>query len=58
MSQEALASHESGRVQVSEVRGSEYVGAGAFTVFTIMVGTPILAGDPAIIPANLDAVHT
>jgi nucleoside-diphosphate-sugar epimerase len=58
MWREALEAHESARVQVSEVRSSDYVGAGAFTVFTIMVGAPLLAGEPGVIPANLDAVRT
>jgi nucleoside-diphosphate-sugar epimerase len=55
---DALADHEAGRVQVAEVRGSDYIGAGAFSIFSLLVAPAILSGAPASPPADLDAPHT
>jgi nucleoside-diphosphate-sugar epimerase len=55
---EALAAHLAGKVRVTEVRASDYVGPGAYSIFTIMVAPQVLAGEPAVVPADLDAPHT
>jgi nucleoside-diphosphate-sugar epimerase len=58
MWQDALAAYRAGRVAVTEVRGSDYLGTGAQTMFTEMVLPRIRAGRPALVPADLDAPHT
>ncbi|MFD4351662.1 NAD-dependent epimerase/dehydratase family protein [Nocardia sp. NPDC058518] len=54
----ALAAHEAGRIHTAEVRGSDYLGAGAVSVATAMVLPNVLAGRRAWIPADLDAPHS
>ncbi|MEQ4301191.1 NAD-dependent epimerase/dehydratase family protein [Plantactinospora sp. B6F1] len=58
MWQDALAAHEAGRVRVTEVRGSDYLGAGAQTLFTLLAVPKVLAGKRAYLPADLDAPHS
>lgn len=58
MWQAALASHDAGRVRVTEVRATDYLGAAANSPFTMMVGAPVLAGSPVWYPGNLDAPHS
>jgi nucleoside-diphosphate-sugar epimerase len=58
MWQDALAAHEAGRVRATEVRGSDYLGAGATTMFTMAVLPKLLAGRRATVPADLDAPHS
>ncbi|QES49269.1 NAD-dependent epimerase [Streptomyces venezuelae] len=58
MWEEALAAHDAGRVRVTEVRASDYLGAGALSPFTLMVGAQVLAGSPASYPGDLDAPHS
>jgi nucleoside-diphosphate-sugar epimerase len=55
---EALAAHLAGKVRVTEVRASDYVGPGAYSIFTLTVAPQVLAGEPAVVPADLDAPHT
>ncbi|MBU3062950.1 NAD-dependent epimerase/dehydratase family protein [Nocardia sp. NEAU-G5] len=55
---DALAAYEAGRVRVTEVRASDYLGVGAYSPFTIMVGTPVLVGSPVSYPGDLDAPHS
>jgi nucleoside-diphosphate-sugar epimerase len=55
---EALAAHRAGRIRTAEVRGSDYLGAGAVSVFTSIVLPAILAGRRALVPADLDAPHS
>ncbi|HEX8661012.1 MAG TPA: NAD-dependent epimerase/dehydratase family protein [Brevundimonas sp.] len=40
-----------------EVRGSDYLGRGAGSLFTLMALPSILAGREVVLPADLDAVH-
>ncbi|MBF9133501.1 NAD-dependent epimerase/dehydratase family protein [Plantactinospora sp. S1510] len=58
MWQDASALHEAGRIRMTEVRGSDYLGAGAQTPFTVLVVPKVLAGRRASVPADLDAPHT
>ncbi|MDT0306453.1 NAD-dependent epimerase/dehydratase family protein [Streptomyces sp. DSM 44917] len=57
MWREALAAHEAGRVLAAEVRGSDYLGRGAGSLFNLTVAPAVLAGEPAAYPADLDAPH-
>ncbi len=41
---EALAAHRAGRVRVAEVRGSDYLGAGAKSAFTMVALPAVLSG--------------
>ncbi|MGW6728033.1 NAD-dependent epimerase/dehydratase family protein [Nocardia sp. NPDC055029] len=55
---DALADHEAGRLRTVEVRGSDYLGAGVVSSFTVLVLPRILAGRRASITADLDAPHS
>jgi nucleoside-diphosphate-sugar epimerase len=58
MWQDARAAHDAGRVRVTEVRASDFLGAGAYSPFTLMVGAQVLAGSPVSYPGDLDAPHS
>ena len=45
-------------IRTAEVRGSDYLGAGAASVFTIGVLPGVLAGKKTAVPADLDALHS
>jgi len=55
---DALAAHRVGRIRTAEVRGSDYLGAGAVTPMTLLVLPKVLAGKRASAPADLDAPHS
>ncbi|MEV6928985.1 NAD-dependent epimerase/dehydratase family protein [Dactylosporangium sp. NPDC051485] len=55
---DALASHEAGRARVTEVRASAFLGAGAGSLYNWLVPAPVLAGQPAAFPGDLDAPKT
>ncbi|WP_031065589.1 NAD-dependent epimerase/dehydratase family protein [Streptomyces sp. NRRL WC-3742] len=55
---DALAAHRAGRVRVTEVRASDYLGAGAYSPFTLMVGAQVLAGASVAYPGDPDAPHS
>ncbi|MBB6350474.1 NAD-dependent epimerase/dehydratase family protein [Nonomuraea muscovyensis] len=55
---DALAAHEAGRVRVTEVRASDYLGAGAASLFTLLVVPEVLAGRPVSYLGDLDAAHS
>jgi nucleoside-diphosphate-sugar epimerase len=44
-------------VPAVEVRASDYLGEGAGSLFTLMTLPPVLAGKPAAMPGDLDALH-
>ncbi|BDT87535.1 NAD-dependent epimerase/dehydratase family protein [Nocardia cyriacigeorgica] len=56
--QEALAAHEAGRVRVTEVRSSDFLGRGGQSNFAILVAPKVIAGKTALFPADLDAPHS
>jgi nucleoside-diphosphate-sugar epimerase len=56
--QQALEAHRAGRIRTVEVRGSDYLGRGAATIWTLLVLPRLLAGKRAFVPADLDAPHT
>ncbi|SDM59034.1 NAD-dependent epimerase/dehydratase family protein [Allokutzneria albata] len=53
-----LAAHEAGVIRTAEVRGSDYLGAGALSPFSALVLAKVVAGRRASIPADLDAPHS
>ncbi|HEX6969898.1 MAG TPA: NAD-dependent epimerase/dehydratase family protein [Micromonosporaceae bacterium] len=55
---DALEAHRAGRLRVTEVRGSDYVGAGADSFLTRQVIPKVLAGERIVVPADLDAPHS
>ncbi|ADB30400.1 NAD-dependent epimerase/dehydratase [Kribbella flavida DSM 17836] len=55
---DALAAHQAGRIRTAEVRGSDYLGAGAASFFTIGVLPGVLKGKKVAVPADLDAPHS
>jgi nucleoside-diphosphate-sugar epimerase len=55
---DALAAHRAGRIRTAEVRGSDYLGAGAVSVFTSITLPAVLAGKRASVPADLEAPHS
>ena len=55
---DALAAHRAGRIRTAEVRGSDYLGAGAVSFFTVGVLPGVLAGKRTLVPADLDAPHS
>ncbi|SCG66169.1 NAD-dependent epimerase/dehydratase family protein [Micromonospora coxensis] len=54
---DALAAHRAGRARVTEVRGSDYLGAGG-TSLAMMVLPRVLAGRRVFLPVDWDAPHT
>ncbi|MFU8870650.1 NAD-dependent epimerase/dehydratase family protein [Micromonospora sp. SL4-19] len=54
---DALAAHRDGRVRVTEVRGSDYLGVGG-TSLAMMVLPRALAGRRVFLPVDWDAPHT
>src|SRR5439155_25415343 len=50
--------HQAGHARVTEVRGSDYLGAGAASLLTMAVLPKVLAGKKASVPADLDAPHS
>jgi len=56
--EQALAAHLAGRIRTAEVRGSDYLGAGAVSPMTVLVLPKVLVGKRASVPADLDAPHS
>ncbi|MGK5444848.1 NAD-dependent epimerase/dehydratase family protein [Micromonospora sp. URMC 105] len=54
---DALAAHRAGRVRVTEVRGSDYLGADG-TSLAMLVLPRVLAGQRVFLPVDWDAPHT
>ncbi|GAA1620270.1 NAD-dependent epimerase/dehydratase family protein [Kribbella sancticallisti] len=54
---DALAAQEAGRVRVTEVRASDYLGAAAGSVFNFTVTQQVLRGQPVLYPAPVDVPH-
>ncbi|SCG41975.1 NAD-dependent epimerase/dehydratase family protein [Micromonospora halophytica] len=54
---DALAAHQAGRARITEVRGSDYLGAGGMSL-AMMVLPRVLAGRRVYLPVNWDAPHT
>jgi nucleoside-diphosphate-sugar epimerase len=56
MWRDALALHRAGRIRATEVRGSDYLEANS--IFSAVLGKPVLAGKRAYVPAPLDVPHS
>ncbi|MEV4488874.1 NAD-dependent epimerase/dehydratase family protein [Micromonospora coxensis] len=54
---DALAAHRAGRARITEVRGSDYLGADG-TSLAMMVLPRVLAGRRVFLPVDWDAPHT
>lgn len=54
---DALAAHRAGRARITEVRGSDYLGADANSLGS-MVLPRVVAGRRVVVPVDLDAPHT
>jgi nucleoside-diphosphate-sugar epimerase len=52
----ALAAHEAGRIRATEVRASDYLQANS--IFSFVLGKPLLAGKRAVAPTPLDVPHS
>ncbi|MGV9724826.1 NAD-dependent epimerase [Nocardia beijingensis] len=57
MWREAEEAHRAGRVRVTEVRASQFIGAGAVSVFSLLAQPKISAGQLALLPQELDLPH-
>lgn len=58
MWEDALAAHEAGRVRVTEVRSSAFLGPGPVGPYAFFVAPAVLAGQEASYPGDLDAPHS
>ncbi|GII21138.1 NAD-dependent epimerase/dehydratase family protein [Planosporangium mesophilum] len=58
MWRDALTAHRAGRVRVTEVRGSDYIGAGAASIFSAIILPAMAKGRTARVPADVDAPHS
>jgi len=56
--EDALEAHTSGRIRATEVRASDFLGHGAYSIYNLMVTPNVLAGSPAYYPGDLDAAHS
>lgn len=54
---DALAAHRAGRARVTEVRGSDYLGAGVNSLGSLVLPR-VVAGRRVVVPVDLDAPHT
>ncbi len=55
---DALAAHDEGRVRATEARASDFIGAGASSLFNDMVAPAVRSGRRALVPANFDVPHS
>jgi nucleoside-diphosphate-sugar epimerase len=55
---DGLAAHEAGLVRFAEVRPADFIGAGAVSMFTLLISAPALAGQDVVFAGDLDAPHS
>lgn len=55
---DALAAHRAGRVRATEARASDYIGAGAKSLFGDMIAPAIRAGKRVLAPTAFDLAHS
>ncbi|MFD4443522.1 NAD-dependent epimerase [Nocardia sp. NPDC058519] len=55
---DALAAHEAGRLRVTELRAGQFLGAGAISIFSLLVQSAVLANTAARVPQELDLRHS
>ena len=58
MWRDAFAAHKAGLVRATEARASDFIGAGAHSLFTDMVAPAVRSGRRAHVPANFDVPHS
>jgi nucleoside-diphosphate-sugar epimerase len=58
MWREAKAAHDAGQLRVTEVRAGQFLGAGAVSLFTLLVLPKVVAGQLALVPAAPDQPHS
>ena len=58
MWQDALALHEAGRIRATEARASDFVGAGAASLFSDMIAPAVRANRRVFAPAAFDVPHS
>ncbi|WP_326797827.1 NAD-dependent epimerase [Streptomyces sp. NBC_01808] len=56
--EEAAAEAAASGVRVTEVRAGQFYGAGAYSVFSLMVQGQVLGGTPVLVPQPLDVPHS
>ena len=55
--EQAARAHAAGRVRATEVRASDFLGHGAYSIYNLLVTPNVLAGQPAHYPGDLDVAH-
>jgi nucleoside-diphosphate-sugar epimerase len=55
---QAKAAHDAGRLRATEVRAGQFIGAGAFSAFNILVEPHVRKGELALVHGNPDTVHS
>ncbi|MFI6735331.1 NAD-dependent epimerase/dehydratase family protein [Nonomuraea sp. NPDC050451] len=58
MWEDAVTAHNEGRIRFTEVRPGDFIGPGQLSMFNLLIAPPVLAGEPAVVPADLDAPHS
>ncbi|WP_405802115.1 NAD-dependent epimerase/dehydratase family protein [Streptomyces sp. NBC_01506] len=58
MWQDAITAHDEGRIRFTEVRPGDFIGPGQLSMFNLLIAPPVLAGEPVVVPADLDAPHS
>jgi nucleoside-diphosphate-sugar epimerase len=58
MWREAKQAHDAGRLRATEVRAGQFLGAGAVSLFSLLVAAPVRVGRPVLVPAELDHPHS
>ena len=58
MWRDAYAAHAAGRIRATEARASDFIGAGARSLFNDMIAPAVLAGKVATAPVNFDVPHS
>lgn len=58
MWEDSITAHREGRIRFTEVRPGDFIGPDQASMFSLMVAPPVLAGEPATVPADLDVPHS
>jgi nucleoside-diphosphate-sugar epimerase len=58
MWEDAITAHTEGRIRFTELRPGDFIGPGQASMFNLLIAPPVLAGQPAVVPADLDVAHS
>ncbi|MEV4362109.1 NAD-dependent epimerase/dehydratase family protein [Nonomuraea sp. NPDC004186] len=58
MWEDAITAHNERRIRFTEVRPGDFIGPRQLSMFNLLIAPPVLAGEPAVVPADLDAPHS